>query len=57
MSDVLTVRKEASWQIMDRATAQRQSLLAAGYLPIPTNGKAPIMPGWQKQQPTVGDIE
>src|SRR5262249_46263827 len=57
MSDVLTPQKEASWQIMDRATAQRQSLLAAGYLPIPINGKAPIMPEWQRQKPTAGDVD
>jgi AAA domain-containing protein/bifunctional DNA primase/polymerase-like protein len=56
MSDVLTPQREASWQIMDRATAQRKLLLAGGYVPIPINGKAPIMPEWQKQQPTVGDI-
>jgi Bifunctional DNA primase/polymerase, N-terminal len=57
MSDVLAPQKEASWQIMDRATAHRKSLLAAGYIPIPLSGKAPIMPEWQKQQPTVSDVE
>jgi Protein of unknown function (DUF3987)/Bifunctional DNA primase/polymerase, N-terminal len=57
MSDVLAPQKEASWQRMDRATAQRKSLLAAGYTPIPISGKAPIMPEWQKQQPTVSDVD
>jgi hypothetical protein len=57
MSDALTTKKEASWQIMDRATAQRKSLLAAGYTPIPTNGKAPIFPEWQKLQPTTKDVD
>jgi hypothetical protein len=57
MSDVLTPKKEASWQIMDRATAQRKSLLAAGYTPIPTNGKRPILPEWQKLQPTTEDVD
>jgi hypothetical protein len=57
MSDVLTPQKEASWQIMDRATTQRKLLLAAGYVPIPINGKAPIIPEWQKQQPTAGDVD
>lgn len=57
MSDVLTPPREASWQIMDRATAQRKLLLAAGYVPIPINGKAPIIPEWQKQQPTAGDVD
>jgi hypothetical protein len=57
MSDILGLQKEAPWQLMDLATAQRKSLLAAGYVPIPINGKAPIMPAWQKQQPTVGDVD
>ena len=57
MPDVLAPQKVASWQIMERATAQRKSLLAAGYTPIPVSGKAPIMPEWQKQQPTVSDVE
>ena len=57
MSDALTPQREASWQIMDRATAQRKSLLAAGYVPIPINGKAPIIPEWQRQQPTAGDVD
>jgi hypothetical protein len=42
---------------MDRATAERTSLLAAGYVPIPVNGKAPIIPAWQKQLPTVEDVD
>jgi RecA-family ATPase len=37
----------ASWEILDAATQTRKSLLRAGYLPIPTVGKAPPMPGWQ----------
>src|SRR6516165_1214725 len=41
MSDVFELQKEASWQRMDRATAQRKSLLAAGFLPLPINDKAP----------------
>ena len=31
---------------MDRATAYRKRLLAAGYLPLPVNGKAPPIKGW-----------
>jgi len=57
MSDDLTPQKEASWQIMDRATAQRKLLLAAGYVPIAIDGKVPIIPEWQKQQPTAGDVD
>jgi hypothetical protein len=57
MSDGLTPKKEASWQMMDRATARRKSLLASGYSPTPVNGKAAVMPGWQKQQPTTEDVD
>ena len=57
MSDGLTPKKEASWQMMDRATARRKSLLAAGYSPTPVNGKAAVMPEWQKQQPTTEDVD
>ena len=35
------------WQIHDRVTTQRKRLLAAGYLPLPINGKVPSIPGWQ----------
>ena len=31
---------------MDRATAYRKHLLAAGYRPLPVNGKAPPIKGW-----------
>ena len=57
MSGVSDPQKEAKWQLMDRATAQRKSLLACGYVPIPINGKAPITPAWQKVQPTVREVE
>jgi Protein of unknown function (DUF3987)/Bifunctional DNA primase/polymerase, N-terminal len=57
MSEDFEVQKEAAWQRMDRATVYRKSLLAAGFSPLPINGKAPIMPAWQKQQPTGDDID
>ena len=38
---------EPLWQVRDRATAQRKRLLAAGFMPLPCNGKAPPIPGWQ----------
>jgi uncharacterized protein DUF3987/bifunctional DNA primase/polymerase-like protein len=57
MQDISENQKEAAWQRMDRATAYRKLLLATGYVPIPINGKTPIMPAWQKQQPTGGDVE
>lgn len=38
---------ERLWQIHDRVTAQRKRLLAAGYLPLPINGKVPPIQGCQ----------
>ena len=38
--------RDPAWLRMDRATACRKRLLAAGYLPIPVNGKAPPIKGW-----------
>jgi len=44
--------REPAWMALDRATACRKRLLAAGYHPIPVNGKAPPIVGWQDIQPT-----
>ena len=44
--------REPAWMLMARATGYRKRLLAAGYLPIPVNGKAPPIPGWQDIQAT-----
>jgi hypothetical protein len=49
--------REAAWQILDRATAARKSLLSAGYKPIPTNGKCPFQDGWQNTNADEADIE
>src|SRR5262245_25415302 len=38
-------------------TARRKRLLAAGYAPVPANGKAVHIPGWSSLQPTELDIE
>ncbi len=38
---------EPAWRRLDRATAYRRRLLAAGYKPLPVYGKAPPIPGWQ----------
>ena len=38
---------EPSWLRRQRATTLRKRLLAAGYLPLPVNGKAPPIAGWQ----------
>jgi hypothetical protein len=48
--------REATWQRLERATACRQKLLAAGYLPLPVNGKAPPMNGWQDIKATAAII-
>jgi hypothetical protein len=38
--------REPAWLRLDRATAYRKRLLAAGYLPLPVNGKVPPIKGW-----------
>jgi hypothetical protein len=52
-----TAPKEATWQVLDRATAQRKRLLGAGYAPIPTAGKRPVLDEWQNIQPTERGID
>jgi RecA-family ATPase len=47
----------ASWQILDAATATRKRLLRAGFVPIPTEGKRPPVPGWQNLAATEADID
>jgi hypothetical protein len=44
--------REPVWLRLDRATVYRKKLLAAGYLPIPLNGKAPAIQGWSDIQAT-----
>ena len=43
---------EPAWLRLDRATVYRKKLLAAGYLPIPVNGKTPPIQGWSDIQAT-----
>jgi hypothetical protein len=43
---------EPAWMPLGRATARRKQLLAAGYSPLPVNGKAPPLAGWQDVQAT-----
>jgi hypothetical protein len=38
---------EPSWLRLQHATSLRKRLLIAGYMPLPCNGKAPPIPGWQ----------
>jgi AAA domain/Bifunctional DNA primase/polymerase, N-terminal len=44
--------REPTWMILRRATACRKQLLAADYSPLPVNGKAPPIIGWQDIQAT-----
>jgi Bifunctional DNA primase/polymerase, N-terminal len=37
---------EPSWRVLERATKCRKQLLAAGYWPLPVNGKEPTIAGW-----------
>jgi hypothetical protein len=48
---------ETAWQKLDRATECRKRLLAAGYLPLPVNGKEPSIKGWQDIKATAGIID
>jgi len=47
----------ALWELRDAATKERKRLRAAGYLPIPTIGKAPAIPRWQNVAATNDDID
>jgi RecA-family ATPase len=47
----------ATWQIRDAATKERKRLREAGYLPIPTIGKAPPISGWQNMAASDAEIE
>jgi hypothetical protein len=38
---------EPAWLRRQCATVYRKCLRAAGYSPLPVNGKAPPIPGWQ----------
>jgi hypothetical protein len=49
--------REPAWQVLDRATSHRKKLLAAGFLPLPVNGKAPPLPGWQDVRATPAVID
>jgi hypothetical protein len=44
--------REPAWMVLCRTTAYRKQLLAAGYSPLPVNGKAPPISGWQDIQAT-----
>ena len=48
--------RNPAWMVLCRATAYRKQLLAAGYLPLPVNGKVPPIVGWQDLQATADAI-
>src|SRR5262249_26019712 len=43
---------EPAWMRLDRIADYRKQLLAAGYQPLPCNGKAPPIKGWSDIQAT-----
>jgi putative DNA primase/helicase len=45
-----------AWLLRGRATAYRRGLVASGYSPLPVNGKAPPITGWQDIQATADAI-
>jgi AAA domain/Bifunctional DNA primase/polymerase, N-terminal len=49
--------REPAWMLRDHATAYRMRLLTAGYSPIPVNGKAPPITGWQDIEATKALID
>jgi hypothetical protein len=44
--------RETAWMQIGRATSCRKKLLAAGYWPLPCNGKAPPIKGWSDIEAT-----
>src|SRR3974390_3044560 len=38
--------REPAWAVLDKATAYRKRLLAAGYQPLPVNGKIVKLEDW-----------
>jgi hypothetical protein len=51
-SRVNIIKTVATWELLDAASASRKRLLESGYLPIPTTGKRPSIPGWQNMSAT-----
>ena len=48
---------EPAWAALDRVTAYRKQLLAAGYWPVPVNGKRINLSDWQNIRATSAIIE
>jgi hypothetical protein len=51
LNDDLGPVKETTWERADKAKACRLQLLAAGFVPVPLNGKIPAHASWQRPEP------
>jgi hypothetical protein len=45
-------KREAAWQVLDKVTAYRKTLIECGYRPVPCSGKEPVVRKWQHMRPT-----
>src|SRR6476660_4295737 len=50
-------KRKAAWEQLDEAEAQRLQLLANGYVPVPCNGKVPVLSNWQNGKPEESEIK
>ena len=50
------VNNEAIWERADHAREYRLELLKAGYVPLPVNGKKPVLTDWPNIRPDAGQI-
>jgi hypothetical protein len=49
--------REPAWAVLDRITAYRKALLAAGYWPVPVNGKKVLLDDWVNARATPAIID
>jgi Bifunctional DNA primase/polymerase, N-terminal len=50
-------KHEPAWATLDRVTAYRKALLAAGYWPVPVNGKKVLLDDWVNARATPAVID
>ena len=50
-------QREPAWAALDRVTAYRKTLLAAGYWPVPVNGKKVLLDDWANARATPAIID
>jgi hypothetical protein len=48
---------EPAWAVLDKITAYRKRLLAAGYWPVPVNGKKVLLDDWINARATPAIID